>query len=141
MITPWMDIAKKEMGISEVPGKQDNPKIIDYLETTDYDLPSGYIDEIPWCSAFVNWCLEQSHIPGTNSAWSQSWRKWGKELINPEYGAIVIFNWGGIKGHVGFIYDADDNGIFVLGGNQHNSVNITYYYYDNVVDYRWPKGV
>lgn len=136
MNTPWMDVAKKEMGVKEVPGRQDNPRIVEYLETTDYELPSGYEDEIPWCSAFVNWCLKQVGIKGTNSAWSQSWRKWGRGISEPVKGCLVVFHWSGISGHVGFCYDFDDDGVYILGGNQHNSVNITYFYYDNVVAYR-----
>lgn len=134
----WMDVAKKEMGVTEVHGPEDNPRIEEYLETTDYDLPDKYTDEVPWCSGFVNWCLKLAGITGTNSAWSQSWRHWGTSLNGPRYGCIVVFHWSGTKGHVGFVWDSDDDGIFVLGGNQSDSVNIKYFSYDNVVTYRFP---
>jgi uncharacterized protein (TIGR02594 family) len=137
----WMDRAKQEMGITEVPGREDNPRIEEYLTTTDTPLPRDYSDEVAWCSAFVNWNFKQEGIKGTGSAWSQSWREWGKGLSDPKFGCVVVFHWSGIRGHVGFVWDWDNEGIFVLGGNQHNSVNITYFRYDNVVAYRWPKGV
>lgn len=137
----WMIVAKKEMGIHETPGRKDTPRIVEYLETTDYDLPDQYEDEVPWCSAFVNWCFKQVGIKGTNSAWSQSWLHWGKSLDDPKTGCVIVFSWGGGKGHVGFVKEADDDGVYVMGGNQHDSVNVTYFSYNNVVAYRWPKGV
>lgn len=134
----WMDVAKKEMGVAEIPGPDDNPRIEEYLQTTTYDLPTDYTDEVPWCSAFVNWTIKKAGIIGTNSAWSQSWRQWGVGLNAPKYGAIIVFHWSGSRGHVGFVWDHDEDGIFVLGGNQNDSVNIKYFSYNNVVAYRFP---
>jgi uncharacterized protein (TIGR02594 family) len=141
MTAPWMDRARKEIGIREVPGRKDNPRIEEYLGTTDYDLPEDYTDEVPWCSGFVNWVMEKSGYKGTDSAWSQSWRHWGKGMGSPAYGCIVVFNWGNGHGHVGFCFDADKDGIDVLGGNQDDEVDITRFRYSKVVAYRWPKDV
>ena len=135
----WMKRAKGEIGVHEIPGKKDNPRIKEYMETTTYDLPENYIDEVPWCSGFLNWTFEEEGIQGTGSAWSQSWRKWGRGLGNPAYGCVVVFNWGNSKGHVGFCYDWDEDGIFVLGGNQSDEVNITRFGYSRVVAYRMPE--
>lgn len=135
----WMRIAKGEIGVKEIPGPEDNPRIEEYLATTDYPVPEDYSDEVPSCSAFVNWVLKKDGIKGTNSAWSQSWKNWGKKLESPRYGAIIVFYWGNGRGHTGFVWDYDEDGVWVLGSNQHDSVNITYFSYKNVVAYRMPK--
>ena len=80
---PWLEIAEREQGVAEVPGAGDNPRVVDYLMSTTLGSLENQNDETPWCSAFVNWCMEQAGIKGTNSAWARSWLDWGKE---PEEG-------------------------------------------------------
>ena len=140
ILTPWLRVAKNELGVTEIPGAADEPRITEYMESTSHPIPPHHVDEIPWCSAFVNWVMEHSGYPGTGSAWSQSWKNWGIPLTLPKTGAIVIFSWGGNSGHVGFVWDWDEGGMYVLGGNQSDSVNITYFRYTHVVGYRWPEG-
>ena len=83
--TPWFDIALKELEstVREVEGSADNSRILDYLRTTDYPNV-GLHDEVPWCSAFVNWCLKEAGIEGTNSAAALSWLSWGRGQLLPE---------------------------------------------------------
>ena len=136
----WMDIAYNEAGVCEVPGKRDNPRIEEYFATTSYPSPQNYTDEVAWCGAFVNWVVEQAGFKGPqDAAWSQAWRHWGQGLRSIRHGAIVVFHWGNDKGHVGFIDDWDERGIWVLGGNQSDEVNVTKFGYSRVVAYRWPK--
>ena len=135
---PWLDVALKERGVREIPGRRDNARIEEYLETTTYPLPNYYIDEIPWCSAFANFCYIQCGIRGTNSAWSQSWLSWGRE-VDEQVGALVIFHWGGNRGHVSFIYQIDEDGLFCCGGNQSDSVCLSYFSRNNIVGYRLPE--
>ena len=127
---PWFDIAVQEKGVKEIRGRVDNPRIVEYHQTTTFRATD---DETPWCSAFVNWCMQQADIKGTNSASSRSWRNWGERLREPRKGCIVCFN-----GHVGF-YDSDrGRKIMILGGNQSNQVNIIPYSKSRVLTYRWP---
>jgi uncharacterized protein (TIGR02594 family) len=70
----WITIARAEMGVQEYPGPEHNPRIIQYLRSTTNPATS---DETPWCSGFVNWCMKQAGIVGTNSAAARSWLKWG----------------------------------------------------------------
>jgi uncharacterized protein (TIGR02594 family) len=51
-----------------------------------------------------------------------SWKKWGKTIPDPCYGAIVVFDYGEGKGHVGFATAKSGDRILVLGGNQSNQV-------------------
>lgn len=49
----------------EVTGSGDNPRIVEYLQSTTLDAPKASQDETPWCSAFANWCVERAGHAGT----------------------------------------------------------------------------
>lgn len=121
---PWMEIARSQMGEQEIKGSDHNPAILEYLYSTTLDGPDRERDETPWCSAFVNWCLEQVGVSGTGSAWARSWLKWGIEAdwSNIIPGAIVVLQRGANSGHVGFFITSDDETITMLGGNQNDQV-------------------
>ena len=142
---PWFKIAEHEMGVAEVPGAGDNPRIVGYLKSTSLGKPDNDNDETPWCSAFVNWCMEQAGIEGTNSAWARSWLNWGKEprpdVWEDWKGCVVILERGETSGHVGFLDDWDDEGVKLLGGNQSDKVCYAWFPTDRVLGYRIPKGV
>lgn len=133
----WVKIALREMasGVVEFPDPAENPRIVEYLESCGITGPveGNEGDEIPWCSAFVNWCLREAGIPGTNDARAISWEDWG-QLTEPRQGCIVVF-----PHHVGF-YFGDYNGqqISLLGGNQGDEVNIKPFSKKGIVC-RWPS--
>lgn len=91
----------------------------------------------PWCAAFVNSVLKKSGHKTSGSLAASSFRGYGKAVRKPEVGDIVVF-----KGHVGiFAGHVNRNGrryIAVLGGNQSNRVQISYYPARRVVAYRRP---
>ena len=141
---PWMKIAIKEIGVKEVPGSGDNPRIVEYLKTTTLGKPDNENDETSWCSAFVNFCIKKSGIKGTNSAWARSWLKWGRELKEEDSmedwkGCICVLERGEIYGHVGFLTDWNDNRVKLLGGNQADAVNEMWFPVERVLAYRVPK--
>lgn len=123
---PWLPIAFRELGVKEFPGNANNPRVLTYLRTCE-SLPIGMQsqDQTDWCSAFVNYCVEQAGFAGTNSARARSWADWGKSIDKPEVGCIVVF-WrkdpDGPFGHVGFFLSETEDEIMVLGGNQSNAV-------------------
>ncbi|MBI4854324.1 MAG: TIGR02594 family protein [Acidobacteria bacterium] len=134
---PWMPIALAEVGVKEFPGSGDNPRIVQYLKSTNLGAPSSSQDETPWCSAFANWCVEQSGYEGTDSAWARSWLNWGKKTTTPERGCIVVFSRDG-GGHVAFYIGETADHIEVLGGNQSNEVKISMYPKSRLLGYRIP---
>ncbi|MCK4663328.1 MAG: TIGR02594 family protein [Bacteroidales bacterium] len=115
---PWTKIAIREIGRREFYENADNPRIVQYLRSTENisNLAKSN-DETPWCSAFVNWCMEMSGIEGTNSAWARHWLHWGEPIPKPIRGCVVIFKRGS-GGHVGFYLKQTETSIYVLGGNQ-----------------------
>jgi uncharacterized protein (TIGR02594 family) len=137
---PWMAIAKGELGQREVVGSGHNPRILQYLRSTTIDFPSASRDETAWCSAFVNWCIEEAGYAGTDSAWAKSWINWGRPIREPRPGCIVVwdrdtFQGGHIAdgGHVGFYLSSDSDSVKVRGGNQGNAVSEQSYPKDGMV--------
>lgn len=131
----WLDMAEKEIGQKEVRGGE-NPRILEYHAATTLKAEE---DEIPWCSAFVSWCLEKSGLVSTKSAWAKSYLNWGKELSNPKYGCIMVFSRGENSGHVGFYVGETDETYKILGGNQKDQVCIAEYPKHRLLSARWPR--
>ena len=131
-----IDVARSELahGVREISGSEHNPRIVMYHGTTSGGRSS---DETAWCSSFVNYCVEQTGRQGTDSKWAMSWHdsRWGTDVTaNPEVGDIAVFrrrsgssNGSIIGGHVGFWLGFTDNKISLLGGNQNNSVKVSRY--------------
>ncbi len=132
-------IAFNELGTAEYEDfetQSENPQIADYLSTVD--LPGD--DEIPWCSAFVNWCLQQAGLQVTYSGLARSFLSYGLEALNPMPGDIVVFKRTNdpTKGHVAFFLDTHKDWIYVLGGNQQNRVGVNAYRTRDILSYRRP---
>jgi uncharacterized protein (TIGR02594 family) len=125
---PWLEIALGELGVKAFPGTMNaNPRILAYLQSTTLPAPLAQIDETFWCSAFVNWCVEQAGHEGTDSAMARSWSTWGSGIDQPSRGCIVVFErseGGPNAGHVGFFMGSAGDSLSVLGGNQNDAVNI-----------------
>lgn len=142
----WMDIAAGEIGQKEIPGPVANPRIVAYDACTSLKATS---DEVPWCAAFVCWCLEQAGIGSTRSAMASSYLNWGMQC-EPRPGCIVVIRHEGLDAatgsltgnHVAFLVSIDSAHINLLGGNQHDSVKISSFplaAYE-VRAFRWPEG-
>ncbi|HXF86558.1 MAG TPA: TIGR02594 family protein [Anaerolineales bacterium] len=135
---PWLPIAFAEFGTREIPGAQHNPRILEYLNSTDLaqkypSLP----DETDWCAAFVNWCIEKAGLPSMNSALVNPWRKWGKASpLPPKRGAVTTFLWDDGWAHVSFYLGDVGNHVICLGGNQSDAVWISIYHKKYVTSYR-----
>ena len=130
------EIAKLELAenVSEFPGRRNNPRILLYHASTGH----GDADAVPWCSSFVNYCVESSGLIGTDSKWAMSWhdQSWGYDTTDdPREGDVAVFKrrWTArdgtpkVGGHVGFLVNARDDTLTILGGNQSNSVSIANY--------------
>ena len=131
---PWIEIAEKEKGTHEVKGGE-NPRIIEYHSVTNLKAQE---DEVPWCAAFVCWCLEKSGFKSTKSAWARSYLNYGEKLDHPKEGAIMVFQRGEDSGHVGFYIGEDKDFFHILGGNQHDEVCVGYYAKHKLLGIRWP---
>ena len=131
-------VAARFMGTKELAGATHSPQIMAMLHL-DANWPSG--DEVPWCSAFVNYICWLLDVPRSRSLAARSWLRVGAPvpLEQAEKGRdVVIFSRGNNpeQGHVAFFSELRDEAVFVLGGNQGDAVTITSYPRSRVVGVR-----
>lgn len=129
------EVASKEIGTTEEAGPGNNQRVLEYHALTK---GGATLDSVPWCSAFVSWVIEQCGLPSTKSAWARSYLSWGIPTDKPTKGCVVVFKRNENSGHVGFYDGEDEKSIFVLGGNQDNTVKIKAYSKEDFLGYRVP---
>lgn len=129
------EIALSQYGEKERRGGE-NSVILKYF--SEIGFPEIKEDEVPWCSAFVNWCVMKAGLPITKNLAARSWLGWGKKVMVPEIGDIAVFKRGtsGWQGHVGFYVKNDGFYVWVLGGNQSDEVRISKYPGTELLGYR-----
>lgn len=127
------DLAQRFVGVKEVPGAGSNPQVLAFLRLDD-SWPQG--DDVPWCSAFANYVAWLLRLPRSKNLAARSWLNVGVpiSLFQATLGDIVILKRGGgeqpgpevisAPGHVGFYAGHDGATVYVLGGNQGDSVSI-----------------
>lgn len=136
-VTIW-DLANRFVGIREVPGKVSNALVLAMLQL-DSTWPQD--DEVPWCSAFVNYLAWMMRLPRSKRLNARSWLGVGTPVDEPEVGDVVVFWRGdpeGAQGHVGLFAGWGENRekVLVLGGNQNNEVNISAYPASRLLGFR-----
>jgi uncharacterized protein (TIGR02594 family) len=133
----WLDIAFGEVGVSEVPGPGANPRIVEYDACTTLKSTS---DEVPWCSAFLCWVMEQAGEPSTRSAMARSWTNYGIPAV-PVVGCVTVLRRGSnpAQGHVGLLLDRHDGWVYLLSGNTGNRVEVARFPESDVLSYRLPE--
>lgn len=137
-----LKVAIEELGVKEIQGEKSNKQVVKYhaYAREDNDLNKGLADSVPWCSSFVCYVLENSGLGSTNSMSARSYLDWGKSSMGKALpGDIAVFWRGsrnGWQGHVGFYVDETESFVYVLGGNQNDSVNITRYSKSKLLDIR-----
>ena len=138
-----MPIAESQLKVREFPGSESNPEILKYYKATSL---GGHPEDgsTPWCSAFVNWVMQEAGYRGTRRANARSWLDWGEKLTTPRVGCITVLWRGALdstQGHVGFFVAALPNRIVLLSGNQGNQVSRLEYGSGRVLSFRWPREI
>jgi uncharacterized protein (TIGR02594 family) len=139
-------IAQRYVGIKEVPGTKDNPRIMAML-TLDNEWPQH--DEVPWCSGFANDVCWLLRLPRSKSLLARSWLRIGESVALDDarvgFDVVVLKRAGANQpgpedttapGHVGFYAGSEPGYVLVLGGNQSNSVSVERYAVDRVLGIR-----
>lgn len=135
----WLMWGWRELGLREVSGNADNPRIIEMFKEVGHG--SIQSDEVAWCAAFLGACLERSGRASTRSLMARSYLGWGHPIEDARHGAIAVLSRGTDPafGHVGFVVGETDAQVFLLGGNQSNSVNVAAYDKARLLSFRWPE--
>jgi uncharacterized protein (TIGR02594 family) len=130
------DLAQRFIGLKEIPGSGDNAQILAMLKL-DASWPGH--DEVPWCSAFVNYVCWLLRLPRSKDLRARSWLGVGVPIkvedAQPAFDVVILNRSGGPQdasvldapGHVAFFSAVEGSRILCLGGNQSNSVSISRY--------------
>lgn len=136
----WMEIARGYLGLREAPGRDANPKIVEWLRLTS--LPPGLqnSDETPWCAAAIEGILREAGVKGTGLANARSYLNWGVPA-DGNCGDIAVL-WRltreSASGHVAFVEGWANDGVVLLGGNQGNTLSYAKFPFDRILGYRRP---
>jgi len=147
----WLSVAYQELrlGVRETPGPEHTGRILEYHAATSLKATT---DEVPWCAAFVGWCMRRADVKSTGSAAARSYLRWGVEVspVHPPVGAVVVLKRGGAgqpgpevvdaQGHVAFFWCHGEPGqVVLLGGNQGDRVSLACYPVGRLLGVRWPS--
>lgn len=137
----WLTLARAEIGTLEIKGAKHNPKIVGYFK----DAGHGEIkdDETPWCAAYVGAILRRAGIEPNGKLGARSYETWGERLDQPALGCIGVKKRAGgqsWQGHVAFVVAANPTTVWMLGGNQSDSVSIAPFSRWQFTGFRWPAG-
>ncbi|CAN7642741.1 TIGR02594 family protein [Variovorax sp. LjRoot290] len=144
---PWLKLALAELGQSEIPGPESNPRILEYIHSSPHFKNVTDDTMLPWSALFLNWVMKASGVPGVDDGRNIAWLTWGSELKEPKQGAVAIFKRpeSDASPSRGQAYSCLYLGqtatyILCLGGNVGNAVRITSRPKENLVGYRWPPA-
>ncbi len=115
-------------GVTEKPGKGNNPTIIAWADEVGADIRQVYLaDDIPWCGLFMAVVAKRAGKKLVKDPlWALNWGTFGKLSEEPMLGDVLVFvrrtKEGRKAGHVGLYVGEDETAYHVLGGNQGDCV-------------------
>lgn len=115
-----LQIAITQIGKEEIPkGSNWGEHVQKYLASVGITFPAS------WCMAFVYWCCKQSNpntplikTGGVLAQWNQIPIKY--KVKTPLPGDIFIMDFGGGKGHTGFVESVSGDIIHTIEGNSND---------------------
>lgn len=131
-----IEIALSQYGVKEIVGAKDNPHIVKYFTETGFN-GAKLKDETAWCSAFANWVAKKAGYQNSGKLTARSWLSVGESTNKPTCGDVVVLwreNPNSWKGHVGFFVKETKRFVYLIGGNQRNSVCIKAYPKKRILD-------
>ena len=141
-IPKHIEIARTYLGLKEIRGPVNNAKIVRMFSLAGH--PEIKADEVPWCAAFVAACLAEAGMVNEVSSslrlWAAAYSKLGTALKEPVYGCVGVKTRNG-GGHVGFVVAANKSRVWLLGGNQGDSVSVASFPRAGFTAFRLPAGV
>lgn len=133
--------AEALMGQKEIAGKKHNPVIVALYK--DAGHPEVTDDETAWCAALVGACLYRDDLKNSGSLMAKSYASYGVSTAGnkPELYCIGVMHRGApgaATGHVGFVVKWDKDYVWMLGGNQNNSVSVAAFPRSKFIAFRKP---
>jgi uncharacterized protein (TIGR02594 family) len=144
----WYHEASKDLGIREVPGPADNPRILKLFSDGGFAWVKD--ETTPWCAIGLNGWLARAGVAGSSRPNARSFLSWGMRLDRPAPGCIVVIARPPVpwQGHVGLYEGEDETHVRLLGANQNDAVSRGWFAKarliregGRIVSYRWPTSV
>jgi uncharacterized protein (TIGR02594 family) len=101
-----LSVARSQIGKGEIGGNNRGPVVHQYTQGQN----------VPWCAGFVSWTLKQSGKKAPYLLRAKSYLKYGKRVLMPKPGDLVVFNRKG-GGHVGIVESVNGKKITTIEGN------------------------
>ena len=107
------EIANSQLGVTELTGHNDGPKVQAYLSTVK--LRTGE----PWCAAFVSWVYKQAGFPRPRSGWSPALFPTSRLARSALPGDVIGIYYPELKriGHCGIVTQQTGKWIYSIEGN------------------------
>jgi uncharacterized protein (TIGR02594 family) len=139
---PWLGAARSALGVQEIVGPRDNPRILEMYAACGH--PDIDADEVAWCAAFVGSLLAEQGLPlppRATNLMARSYLTYGRKLDVPQPGAIAVWARGKPpSGHVNIVesVDLEAGMVTCIDGNSGNKVQRTTRRIDEALAFRWP---
>lgn len=138
--------AEALLGEKEISGKLSNAKIAELYK--DAGHPEVQSDEVPWCAAYIGACLARGNQPNTGTLLARDYRSaaWLSKATDlgkkPQVYSIGVMKRGNSswEGHVGFVTKFDKDYVWLLGGNQADSVSVAKFPRSKFLGFSIPKA-
>ena len=139
-VPAWLAVALAEVGVHETRGGE-TPRIMEFHRAARDGLDE---DEDAWCGAFIAWLMAQTgHPVPDRAATARTWLTYGQEEppAAPRLGALCVL-WrvspDGWQGHIGLFLARRGGRVWLLGGNQSDSLSVTSFPEAQILGFRWP---
>lgn len=108
-----LQVAEKELGVRELSGNNDGPRVAAYLSYVH--VPEGSA----WCAAFVSWVFGQAGYPAPRTAWSPALFPLSKRTkeIRPAMVFGIYFSHLKRIAHCGLVEGQDGDWLITIEGN------------------------
>ena len=108
-----LSIAKNELGVREVSGRNDGPKVAAYLRYVGAEKGS------PWCAAFVSWVFGKAGYVAPRNPWSPALFPLNKrtQQVNPAVVFGIYFSHLNRIAHCGFVERQEGSWLITIEGN------------------------
>lgn len=112
-VNELMNIARAELGVRELTGKNDGIKVEAYLKYVGF--PKGN----PWCAAYVSWVFKQAGYPMPKTAWSPALFPADHLVKQPSAGMVFGIYFPDLKriAHCGFVENTQGDFVLTIEGN------------------------
>jgi hypothetical protein len=110
-------IARAEVGVRELTGKNDGKRIAEYLAYTGIKVPAAY------CASYISWCFGKAGYNKPRTPWSPAMFPACRIVKEPKPGDVLGIYFSELKriAHVGLVAEIRGEWLVTYEGNSNNN--------------------